>query len=47
MRINPGDATMEIGKPIETTGYTRETKDDLVEYVRKIICEGFEKGKAI
>ena len=45
LRINPGNARMEIGKPIETTGYTRETKEDLIEYVRNVICEGFEKGK--
>jgi 1-acyl-sn-glycerol-3-phosphate acyltransferase len=45
LRINPGAVTMEIGEPIETTGYTRETKDDLIECVRNVICEGFEKGK--
>jgi len=44
LRINPGDVTMEIGNPIETTGYTRETKDDLIKYVRRVICEGFQKG---
>ncbi len=44
LRINPGDVTMEIGKPIKTTGYTRETKDDLIKYVRSVICEGFQKG---
>jgi len=44
LRINPGDVTMEIGNPIETTGYIRETKDDLIKYVRSVICEGFQKG---
>jgi len=44
LRINPGDVTMEIGNPIETTGYIRETKDDLIKYVRRVICEGFQKG---
>jgi 1-acyl-sn-glycerol-3-phosphate acyltransferase len=45
LRINPGGVTMDIGEPIETTGYTRETRDDLIECVRNVICEGFEKGK--
>ena len=44
LRISPGDVTMEIGNPIETTGYTRENKDELIEYVRSTICESFEKG---
>jgi 1-acyl-sn-glycerol-3-phosphate acyltransferase len=44
LRINPGSAAMEIGKPIATTGYTRQNKEDLIEHVRNVICEGFEKG---
>ena len=45
LRINPGDVTMDIGKPMETTGYSMESKDDLIASVRKVICEGFEKGR--
>ena len=44
LRINPGNATMEVGKPIDTSGYTMETKENLIEYVRTVIREGFEKG---
>ena len=42
-RINPGDVTLSIEKPIDTTGYTRDTKEDLIKIVRKVICEVFEK----
>jgi 1-acyl-sn-glycerol-3-phosphate acyltransferase len=44
LRINTGDVSMQIEKPIETTGYTRETKNNLIETVRSVICRGFEKG---
>jgi 1-acyl-sn-glycerol-3-phosphate acyltransferase len=42
-RIHPGDVTMSIEKPIDTTGYTRDTKEDLIKIVRRVICEVFEK----
>ncbi len=44
-RIKPGNVVLEIHKPIETTDYTRKTKEDLMEKVRQIICVSFEKGK--
>jgi 1-acyl-sn-glycerol-3-phosphate acyltransferase len=44
-RINAGEVTLQIEKPIDTTGYTRDTKDDLIETVRSAICRGFEKGE--
>jgi 1-acyl-sn-glycerol-3-phosphate acyltransferase len=44
LRINTGDVSLQIEKPIETTGYTRETKNNLIEMVRSVICQGFEKG---
>jgi 1-acyl-sn-glycerol-3-phosphate acyltransferase len=44
-RINSGQVFIEIEKPIDTTGYTRENKDDLIENVRSVICKGFEKEK--
>jgi len=43
--IRPGNVTIEIKEPIETKNYTRKSKDDLLEKVRNIICESFEKGK--
>ena len=43
-QISPGSVRMFIEKPIVTSGYTRQTKDDLIEYVRSVICQVFEKG---
>lgn len=45
LRIAPGKVVVEIRNPIETTGYTRESKDDLMEKVRKTICEAFKKER--
>jgi 1-acyl-sn-glycerol-3-phosphate acyltransferase len=44
LRIRPGEVLLDIKKPISTAGYTRDTKDDLIDRVRAVICEGFEKG---
>jgi 1-acyl-sn-glycerol-3-phosphate acyltransferase len=44
LRINTGEVSLNILAPIATTGYTRETKDDLIKSVRAAIREGFEKG---
>ncbi len=41
-RINTGEVSLHVEMPIDTTGYTRETKDDLIEAVRSVICRGFE-----
>ncbi|MBT8364993.1 MAG: 1-acyl-sn-glycerol-3-phosphate acyltransferase [Deltaproteobacteria bacterium] len=43
LRINAGNVALHIEKPIDTSSYTRKTKTDLMESVRAIICEGFEK----
>ncbi len=45
LRIMPGNVTLEILQPIETTEYTRKTKDDLMEKIRDIICKSFYEGK--
>lgn len=42
--IKPGTVTLEILEPVETTNYTRKTKDDLIEKIRNIMCESFEKN---
>ncbi len=41
--IKPRNVTLEILEPIDTSKYTRAEKDDLIEDVRKIMCESFEK----
>jgi 1-acyl-sn-glycerol-3-phosphate acyltransferase len=43
--IRPGNVTVEVLEPIETTDYSRRTKDDLLERVRMVIVDNFEKGK--
>jgi len=45
MLIKPGNVTLEIAKPINSSNYTRITKDDLMEKVRSIILNSFEKQK--
>ena len=43
--IRPGkDVVLEIRTPVETSDYTLKTKNRLMEDVRQIICESFEKG---
>lgn len=42
LRINRGAVEMQIAKPIDTTGYSRETKEDLMKQVRTVICENFD-----
>ena len=44
LKINTGEVSLHIEKPIATTGYTRETKEDLIKKVRTVICSVFEKG---
>lgn len=43
--IKPGNVLLEILKPIESSDYTRETKNDLMKKVRHVILESFEKDK--
>jgi 1-acyl-sn-glycerol-3-phosphate acyltransferase len=42
LRINRGDVEMEIAKPIDTSGYSMETKEELMEEVRTVIRQKFE-----
>ena len=42
LRINHGEVEMEIAKPIDTTGYSRETKEELMEKVRTVIRQKFD-----
>ncbi len=43
LRINRGDVEMEIAQPIDTAGYSRETKEELMDKVRTVICQNFER----
>lgn len=43
LRITPGHVTMNILPPVDTSGYTLESKDELIEQVRTIICDNFER----
>ena len=43
MRIRTGHVYMDIQPPMETSDYTRESKDDLIEQVRAVICEKFDQ----
>jgi 1-acyl-sn-glycerol-3-phosphate acyltransferase len=43
--IRPGPVLLEILEPVETSGYTRENKDVLMEKIRDNICDSFEKVK--
>jgi len=43
--IKPGNVTLEIAKPINSSDYTRKTKDDLMEKVRDIILKSLIKSK--
>ena len=43
--IRPGPVSLEILEPVETSGYTRENKDVLMEKIRNNICDSFEKVK--
>jgi 1-acyl-sn-glycerol-3-phosphate acyltransferase len=42
--IRPARVTMEILDPVETSDYTRKTKDQLLEKIRSILIENLEKA---
>ena len=44
LRINPGKVTMIIGKPIDVTGYTVEDRAQLIERVRNVIVNNYDRG---
>jgi 1-acyl-sn-glycerol-3-phosphate acyltransferase len=43
--IKSGEVTLEIKEPVESSGYTRKTRDVLMQKVRNIICDAFDKGE--
>ena len=42
--IKPGHVVLEIAKPIKSSDYTRKSKEDLMEKVRNVLIESFEKS---
>ena len=43
--VRPGNVVLEIKKPINTLDYTRKTKDDLMEKVRNIVMDSYDKSR--
>jgi len=43
--IKPGKVNLEVLKPVETSGFTKETKDELMEKIRNIMCESIGENK--
>jgi len=41
--IRPGQVSLDVLDPIETSGYTRKTKDDLIEKIRNILIHAHER----
>ena len=42
--VKPGKVILEVAEPIETSGYNRKTKSDLMEKVRSVIIQSFERA---
>lgn len=45
MFVKPGNVVVEIKKPIESSHYSRETKDELMNTVRNVILKSFNEGR--
>jgi len=45
LKVRPGKITMIIDRPVDVSGYTIETRAQLIEKVRNIMIENFEKGE--
>jgi 1-acyl-sn-glycerol-3-phosphate acyltransferase len=43
LRIRPGRVTLEILPPVDTSQYTRRNKELLMDRIRDLLCEHFEK----
>ena len=44
LKVRPGKITMIIDRPVDVSGYTIETRGELIERVRGIIVRNFESG---
>ena len=47
LMIRPAPVSMEILDPVATAGYTRKTKDELLEKIRTILTENFEEEERV
>ena len=47
LKIKPGKITMIIDRPVDVSGYTIETRGELIERVRGIIIRNFENGRSL
>src|SRR5512137_3068136 len=45
LMIKPGRVTMVIGRPVDVSGYTIETRAELIQRIRGIIIRNFENGR--
>jgi 1-acyl-sn-glycerol-3-phosphate acyltransferase len=43
LRIRPGRVTLEILPPVDTSQYTRKNKELLMDRIRNLLCENFER----
>jgi 1-acyl-sn-glycerol-3-phosphate acyltransferase len=43
--FHPGKIQVVVGDPIDTSGYTADTVDELIAKTRQLIMENFEPGK--
>jgi 1-acyl-sn-glycerol-3-phosphate acyltransferase len=44
LRVRPGTIELRFGAPVETSRYTYDTRDDLIEAVRRRIAAGLKTG---
>ena len=44
LRIRPGPVTLDILEPVDTSGYTRKTKDDLLRQIRTILMTSYDRA---
>ena len=45
IQIRPGNVILEVKKPVETSCYTRETRNDLMEKIRNIIQKSYDRDE--
>jgi hypothetical protein len=46
LKIRPGTITMIIGRPVDVSAYTVETRGELIARIRGVIIRNCEDGRA-